>query len=229
MASSHRNEPSFQELYRNVYAELGFELGKRDGISEAAIKKAEKKAGVAIPPSLRYYYLVAGKEKTLNTIFNVLLPPENWDVHRGKLVFMEENQCVVVWGVSLKDKHAKDPKVFQSARVDDELKGWYDQRNTCSQFLVFMLHLQSAYGGGMPHCASAAVPAKTVSVLDKSWSFGGEVHEMRAYRKPGQSICFAKWKDLFSGKPEWRIFAGAQEEKLLDTMAEELGINWDDQ
>jgi hypothetical protein len=229
MASSSRNKAGFQLLYRKIYAELGFELEKNHGVPEAAIKKAEKKAEITIPPSLRDYYLVAGKEKTLNTIFNVLLPPENWEVHRGKLVFMQENQCVVVWGVSLKDKHAKDPDVFQTAPVDDELTAWRDEKSTCSQFLVFMLHLQAAYGGGMRHCASAAVPRKTVSLLDKDWSFGGEVNGMRTYRKPGQSICFVKWKEFSTGKPEWRIFAGAQEEKSLDTIAEELKIEWEKQ
>ena len=228
MASSRRNEPAFQKLYRKTYAELGFELKKSDGISKAAINKAEKNIGLTIPRALRDYYLVAGKEKKLNTAFQRLIPPEDWEIHQGKVLFMEENQWVVFWGVGIEDKQAKDPNVFQCARVKRELKQWYDEESTCSQFLVFMLHQQSAYGGAMPHCASAAVPAETVSLLDKNWSFGGEVAGMRAYRKPGQSICFAKWKDFFDKTPVWRIFAGAREEKSLDTMAEELKIKWED-
>lgn len=227
MASSPRNEAGFQELYRKIYAELGFELGKDDGISEDDLANAQDKIKTSIPPSLRDYYIVAGKEKKLNTAFQRLIPPENWEIHRGKVVFMEEHQWVVFWGVGIEDKQAIDPNVFQCARVKRELREWKDLKNTCTQFLVFMLHQQTAYGGAMPHSASAAVPAETVSLLDKKWTFGGEVIGMRAYRKPGQSICFVEWKDFSTKKPEWRIFAGAREEKSLDAMAEEMKIEWE--
>ena len=73
----------------------------------------------------------------------------------------------------------------------------------------------------MPHCATAVVPAETVALLDKDWSFGGEVNGMRTYHKPGQSICFVKWGT------EWTIFAGAQETMMLETTATELKMEWE--
>lgn len=50
---------------------------------------------------------------------------------------------------------------------------------------------------------------------------------MRAYRKPGQSICFGKWKEFFSEALEWRVLAGAQEQDSLGTISEKLKIKWD--
>jgi hypothetical protein len=141
---------NFQELYRKSYSALGFNLTERDEISDAALRGAEEKIGGRLPQSLRDYYVVAGRETKLNTAFNRLTPPEDWEVHDGKLVFMVENQSVVVWGVGVKNQ-PKNPKVFQSPLVKGELNVWHEEHRSCSRFLVVMLHLQAAYGGGMAH------------------------------------------------------------------------------
>ena len=217
---------SFQELYRDIFARLGHPIKERDGVSEGQIVTAEKKMGIQLPVALRDYYLVAGRERKLNTAFNRLLAPDELELHSRKVVFMEENQAVVAWATTVSPS-STDPSVFQGPVVDGELDHWFRESNTCSGFLVFMLHLQAAYGGGMPYCASTSVAPKFAKSLDKSWNFAGDVNGMRAYSRNGQAICITKWKDFFSKGETFRISAGACSKKELDSLASSLGVEWE--
>ena len=219
--------PNFQELYRKTYSALGFNLTEQDGISDTALKVAEAKIGSRIPQSLRDYYVVAGRETKLNTAFNRLLPPEDWEVHDGKVVFMTENQNAVAWGAGLKTQ-PKNPKIFQNPIVKGELGEWFEEHRSCSRFMVFMLHLQSSYGGGLPHRASALVSQTLIAQLDAKWFFVAEVGGTRAYSGPGQAICILKWPELFNKTDGWRLFAGATNETSLDDIAKQLEIDWED-
>ena len=138
---------SFQNEFRTLFARLGFPLSKRDGISAEQLVKAQNKLGIRLPHALRDYYLVAGKERVLNHSFDRLCSPSEWEIHSGKLIFMEENQTVVVWGVSLAKKPTQNPTVFQCPLVNGELDKWHSEETRCSAFLKFMIHLQAAYGG----------------------------------------------------------------------------------
>jgi hypothetical protein len=83
-----------------------------------------------------------------------------------------------------------------------------------------MLHWEAAFGGAMPHGSTALVRPGLRRVLDREWSFVGEVNRMRAYQKPGFALCFLKEDDC------WRIYAGARSEADLATMASQLGGTW---
>src|SRR4051794_31829687 len=104
---------NLQNDYRTLFGSLGYPLAARDGISEPQLAKAEKKMGVRLPGALRDYYLVAGRERSLNHAFNHLCMPGEWEVEASKLIFMEENQTVVVWGVTATSPPTQDPRVFQ--------------------------------------------------------------------------------------------------------------------
>ncbi|MGO9114246.1 MAG: hypothetical protein ACLP9L_33950 [Thermoguttaceae bacterium] len=55
---------------------------------------------MSISAALRDYYLVAGRERRFNCCLNRLLPPQEWLVDKHRLIFMEENQAVLSWGVN---------------------------------------------------------------------------------------------------------------------------------
>ncbi len=95
----------FQNEYRSLFARLGFPLSKRHIISEEQVNRAENRLAIRLPKALRDYYLVAGREKILNHSFNRLYSPSEWELHSGKLIFMEENQTVVVWGISISNRN----------------------------------------------------------------------------------------------------------------------------
>src|SRR4051794_32194320 len=101
----HRHERTgismrvFAREYVGVYSAIGCELKPRDGCPESEIADAEARLGIRVPKSLRDYYLVAGRERRLNQAQFRFLLPDGWFVDRGRLAFLEENQCVVYWGV----------------------------------------------------------------------------------------------------------------------------------
>lgn len=221
MKADHKSE------YSRLFTRLGFPVSKKDGIPAAQLTKAENKLGIQLPKALRDYYLVACKEKIFNHSFNRLCSPSDWEVHSGKLIFFEENQTVVVWGVPASKGAASDPVVFQCPLVRGELDKWYSEKIRCSEFLKFMIHLQAAYGGGMPFTASAPMANEHSLKLKSDWEFGGEVNGMRAFSMQDRVVCVTKWQDFGSDRKTWRVFAGAKSKDRLDAIAADLGINWD--
>lgn len=219
-------ETAFCDRYCQLFAALGRPLTSRDGIKESEITTVERKLGVRLPNSLRDYYLGAGKERLFNSAFNRLLPLKECTVESGKLVFMEENQGVVLWGVAATSRPLQDPAVFQTPIVDDEPTQWHHEHRRCSVFLTVMLHWQAVNSMAMRCGGSATVPAELVAVLDRNWSFAGEVGGIKAYSRPNQAVCLLKWVNCFGKEPknEWQICAGAVTQGDLDAIVSDLGV-----
>jgi hypothetical protein len=169
------------------------------------------------PRVLRTYYQIAGRETRLNGAFNRLLPPEEWIVDQKRLVFMEENQAVVLWGVAT-TKDAVDPPVYMGVN-GDEIK-WYREHRQCSTFLSVMLHWQGAFGGGLPFTSTAVASLALRRILRRNWRFAGEVNRMQAFAKPGKTVCHLRWDD------GWRVFAGAVDQSKIDEISNELSLTW---
>jgi hypothetical protein len=102
---------NFQGQYRRAYESLGNPLTHKEGRSESRIRAVERQLGVRLANALRDYYLVAGKERRFNHGFNHLYAPEEWFINGEKLVFMEENQAVVLWGTVAGPEPDDDPPV----------------------------------------------------------------------------------------------------------------------
>jgi hypothetical protein len=62
-------------------------------------------------------------------------------------VFLEENQCVVFWGVEVGTVPEDDPPVYQAEYVRGRPTEWYLEHKRCSEFLIVMLHLQAVWAG----------------------------------------------------------------------------------
>jgi hypothetical protein len=210
---------TYQEQYRDLFAALGIPLTDEDAVAESDLAAAEERAGVRLPAALRDYYQVAGNERELNRAHNRLLPLDEWVVDSAHVIFMEENQAVVLWAATCPDASEEDPPVYQAA--NDETLEWTLEHEHCSVFLKVMLHWQATWGG-MPWVAVAAVPAALVTQLDQFWTFVGEVNGMRAYNRQGQAVCFLRWED------SWRVFAGTHTEADLNEIADDLGIEWEE-
>ncbi len=102
---------SFKDYYRNIYRTFGYPLTARTGVSSAILDAAEKRFGTKLPLALRDFYLVAGNERRFNSSLNRVLAPKDWFVDQRRLAFMEENQAVVFWGVSVRGRPA-GPNLF---------------------------------------------------------------------------------------------------------------------
>jgi hypothetical protein len=88
-----------------------------------------------LPPAFRDYYESAGKV-SINTEHNILYDPKKLKIWKGKLLFMEENQRVVFWGLDVREFDQADPKVFQAN--NSEPIEWYSLDKPFSEFILSM-------------------------------------------------------------------------------------------
>ena len=133
MKSSGSTETRIQ-LYRALLAKVyGRPLRRSDGESVTRIQKAERRLGFRLPAAMRDFYLVAGRAPE-NLEHNRLAPPEHLDVEGRYLVFMEENQRVVDWGLRLSMIATADPNVWQ--RVNNDPPKWYSETMPFSIFIL---------------------------------------------------------------------------------------------
>lgn len=209
----------FEGRYRRAFSSLGRPLGRRDATPYGELLAVEKALGVRVPLALHEYYRVAGRANDFNCAHDRLLAPTDWSIDSRKLIFMEENQAVVLYGTIASSESEADPPAFMG--MNDETGTWSKVNAECSTFLVTTLHWQAAFGGAMPYCGSAEVPQTLKKRLEQEWSFVGEVNEMRAYNKPGQAVCLLKWDSA------WRVFVGVTGASELDALASELNLRWD--
>src|SRR5690349_10735625 len=131
---------NFQQFYRQLFDSFGYPLARNSSVPVASLAAAAKSLGVSVPSALGDYYAVAGREKRLNLSHNRLLSIGDWHIDKKRLVFMEENQGVVVWGVSIGNPKNDDPPVAQAVN-DDDLQ-WFQENRRCSVFIAVMLHFQ---------------------------------------------------------------------------------------
>jgi hypothetical protein len=215
---------SFVSYYRTIFRAFGYPRPPRAALSAESLAAVAQRLRIRIPAALRDYYLIAGNERRFNTSHNRLLPPSQWTVDKGRLIFMEENQRVVLWGVSIRNPDSRDPPVSQG--INDEPISWHREHRSCSVFLAVMLHYQ-AVCGGLRHCASGDAPDESsYRFAEHGWTHYGEVNALSAYSRPNQVVCVMPPGDLpFMQK--WRILAGGKTRPDLVAIGKELEVAFD--
>ncbi len=128
----------FAEQYREAFASLARPLRPRDRTPANEIREAEKRLGVRAPAALCDYYRVAGRASDFNCVHDRLLPPADWFIDGGKLVFREENQAVVLYGTEANTDLVDDPLGFLGAN-NDSIR-WQKVNERCFILLLVMLH-----------------------------------------------------------------------------------------
>ncbi|MCJ8332298.1 MAG: hypothetical protein HRT89_22470 [Lentisphaeria bacterium] len=123
---------NYKESFISTIEELtGEPITEADGMEDSLIERAP----VAIPLSMKAYYSVCGNHQ-INTEHNRLLSPEQTYREGDHLVFAEENQNVVIWGILLNEQQ-DDPIVFQGQENEEKIT-WYSEEMTFSNFLLGM-------------------------------------------------------------------------------------------
>jgi hypothetical protein len=212
--------PNFTSEYRSLFKQLSFPLQARDGDSIRTIAAQEIRLGVKIPLAIRAYYEVAGRHRKLNQVFQRLRSPHEWEVESGKLIFMDENQGVVAWAVSATTRQTIDPPTFQGPVISDAIPDWYLEHRKTSQFLKFNLHLQAAYGGGMPYTSSIVLPRAFQP--PKGFRFIAEIGGMRAYSSGNRVLCVIQCASVGNAFQQSEIFLGAHSKIALKALEESL-------
>jgi hypothetical protein len=135
-------------------------------------------------------------------------------VSQGRLVFMEENQAVVYWGVRSRTA-AVDPVVFQTA--DPEEGDWLAE-SKCSRFLTAMLCWQ-AVGGGLPYIGySNPIDFAAARRLARNWPRVGHLGGLSAYVRAGQVMC------VFDERAFCLLHIGARSHRDFQALVKELGV-----
>ena len=215
--------PSFQKHYESLFRSLGYEL-RRDAATPAKlIRDAERRLKVGIPAALRDYYLVAGRERRFNRCLNRFLSPDQWTIDQKRLVFLEDQQRAMCWGVSVQSKKADDPPISQGFN-DDEIS-WHPECRKCSKFLMSLLFYHAA-NGGLPYSGRADVPQQTnYRVDDHGWVHRGEVGGVVAYSRPQAVLCLYPPGGL-PFQQKWSIVAAAKTRPGFQSLASEMGIRF---
>jgi hypothetical protein len=170
--------------FRRLLTDIFGRTALSHGYSSRSVERAEARLGIRLPAPLRDYYLTVGRHK-INQAHNRLWPPEALMISQGRLVFMEENQEVVFWGVRSRSE-AADPVVYQTTELDD---GDWVSESRCSQFLPAMLCWQ-AVGGGLPNFGYSDPLASSVARrLTIGWSPAGRIIDLTAFVKTGRVLC----------------------------------------
>jgi hypothetical protein len=214
---------SFKEYYRRIFHTFGYPLTERTALSSKVLRAPEKRLGVQIPAALRDYYLVAGRERRFNACHNRLLAPQKWNIDRQRLIFMEENQAVVWWGVSTRNPDSDDPPVSQG--INDEPVTWFPEHRKCSVFLAVMLHYQ-AVSGGFRFCGCADAPEQSSYRFEENgWTYYGEVNSLKAYSRSHQVVCLMPPGNLpFMQKIS--VLAGAKTKANFQAIADDIGLTF---
>jgi hypothetical protein len=128
---------NFYEIYAGLmHRFLGRSLRREDGLNEEEIQKAERLLGLRLPLSMREYYRVVGAVDQLNRLQNVIFSPKELYVEDEFLMFMDENQSVVSWGLKISELSSPDPTAWQRNNTPPEQ--WLSEEKTFSELLESM-------------------------------------------------------------------------------------------
>ncbi len=197
-----------EQDYAEMFRLLGRPLGEEDAVPADEIDAAAAVLGCRVPEPLRAFYRVGGRAVDFIDHHDHFLPPEEWSLEDGKLVFLAENQGVVLWAVGTEHAYAiDDPPVFTAN--NEEPLDWKQVAPRCSDFLEFMVIWEAGFGGAMPVTGSAIVEEGLRSTLAKSLRTHGELDGGHAYSGPGLAVCMVEWAD------DWMILVGAVNEEAM--------------
>ena len=128
----------YQKVYTDLVIEfLGRKISRDDGLSSDAISASERRLGFSLPISLREYYVTLGNLDAFGRAHNQIRPLQNLDIEDDHLVFGDENQDVVSWGIPRLSLSDSDPIVWQ--RNNSPPAQWYSEEKTFTAFLRSML------------------------------------------------------------------------------------------
>jgi hypothetical protein len=207
---------AYAKRYRETFARLGVSLAQSNAMPDAELAAAAQRLGIRLPEALRAYYLLAGRELALNTAHDTLLPPDEWQMTGDKLVFLRENQAVVVWSVAI-SPFSEDPEVFQGPIDFSE---WYPEHPVLSEFLDVMLHWQAVMGSVLACSGSTDIDETVRARLDRACVFAGEINQLRAYSREHVVLCLVPWDKAF------RLFVAGPDEETLVRVLNAVGCNW---
>ncbi|MEW6735974.1 MAG: hypothetical protein AB1489_32065 [Acidobacteriota bacterium] len=176
----------YSEQYIKVINSLTRQMVMYSGTPFEIILKEEQRLEVKLPDALREFYVIAGQLDKFNKAHNTLYDPSEWFIDDNKLVFMEENQAVVFWGIEINKETGDNPPVYQG--VNANKIEWSLEHKKLSEFLITMLYWQ-VVNGGHKYGAYAEINLNELNKLKENWLFVGQINELQTFAKNGKAMC----------------------------------------
>lgn len=180
-----------------------------------------------LPAVLKDYYLTLGKHAAINYSHNRLLKPDQIGFSQDEyLIFYEENQAVVYWGIKQSDLSLSDPPVYGNYSGDEMNPDWHQECATTGGFLLLMAVYNGVLGGLQFNANSfAPVAPETVAYVQETYEEVQEISHatQRVFTKEYEemvSLSFDKEGSCTGA------FIGTNDGDRFDHMLDLLDIEW---
>lgn len=203
------------------FVEIAVALCGHEGLGLAPDVVADLVPGdllAQVPATLLRFWHEVGAANELLSCFHRFRRPSDIELHDGNLIFLEENQHVVLWAVSTGDD---DPPVLQYPVLDEGLDGPFPEGVRLADFLRSVLVMQAAQGSDfMPHVGYVEREAGGASLLANSGLAAlPPVGDLAAFFAPGIAATVVGDEDSET------IIVGTRTEADLERFAALFGLS----
>ncbi len=198
------------------------------GMDEKELLEMESGLNIVVPKVLRTYYLTLGKHELLNYTHNRLLTPEK-EVGFSEdryLVFYEENQGVVYWGIKESDLASDNPTVYGNYCPDTDTPDWHQEAATTEDFLLMMAIINGVLGG-LKYNGNCFDPvsADVVHYISTHWK------EVKEISNDHQKYFTDNFHDAISLSFDEELnctalFVGTSDRERFDILLDKLDVDW---
>lgn len=197
------------------------------GFSETEMTALEQRLDITLPAALKNYYLSLGKNESINYSHNRLLKPAK-EIGSSKdryLIFYEENQMVVSWGIKEADLNQPNPPVWGNSGTEED-PDWYLEANTTDDFFLLM----SVYNGtlgGLKYNANflGDVDPKIVESIIASRTLVAEIsyEKQKVYTDQFDEVISLSFDDEDRCNA---IFVGTSDVQRFDIILYKVAVDW---
>ena len=196
------------------------------GYEEVELAAIETRLELKLPEKLRTYYLTLGKNTSINNAHNNLFKPTEIGFSNDMyLMFYEENQSVVNWGIKQTDLQLGNPPVWGNYG-SNKLPDWQLEANTTDLFFLLMAIVNGTLGGLIYNANSFdTIKPEVVKTIKKGWT---EIEEISWNKQKMYTNDFKEVISLSFDEKEncTAIYIGTNNKHLFDNIIDSLKIKW---
>lgn len=197
------------------------------GFSKEEMIALEKQLEVKLPIKFKEYYQELGKEENLNYVYNRLLKPDDEIEFSDDdfLVFYEENQNVVIWGIKKEDLAKDNPPVYGNYDTI-ERSDWEIETQTTEDFFLMMAIYNGTFRG-LQYNGNfiGEIDAEMVKKVQEKWILVPEIS------RDNQKIYTDDFYDVISLSFDknnncMAAFIGSSNQERFDSILDVIDIDW---
>jgi hypothetical protein len=197
------------------------------GFSKEEMIALEKQLEAKLPIKFKEYYQELGKEENLNYVYNSLLLPSDGIEFSDDdfLIFYEENQNVVIWGIKKEDLAKDNPPVYGNYDTIEK-SDWEVETQTTEDFFLMMAIYNGTFGG-LQYNGNfiGEINAEMVKQVEEKWTLISEIS------RDNQKIYTDDFYDVISLSFDKNnnctaAFIGTSDQERFDEILDVIDIDW---